>query len=545
MYRRIRDYYNDFETAIPRIFRFQLVTKAIVLPVGFLSNRVFKWILAATGIGTITNTNWMSLIFHPAVLPLLLIALILAVFYTVFDVNAMVLLSEDVLVGRRRSTTELIRDAVLDLRLMRSPSGFLLILYLALARPLTGIGVYMTLTKDINPIRMLVRMTEGYPVLLAILLVLYLAVVVLVFLCLYSQHFVLLGKEKPMSGFACSVRLVLHDKWGAVKAYLSVLLGITLPADLLSLILRRLLPTLLWEAEAPLTVCFAISIFGYLVFYTCSILVAPLQILRLTKYYLSRVEPEKMVRPMRDKRTWFFLRIFGFTAIGLFIGYMLSSALPLFDKYLVLNPYKGYIAEDIVYNNSNLAETAEAMYESEENAWHFSILEERGGFELASRTIPVAVEEGRLLFLEISGLAATKKNADELCELVSDCGATDWVFIVMDSSELLRKEMETWPGILMGLRIHENLGNVGLLGADCYVFDSDEVRGSQIADLKKLGAMVCLDIKNPRDYFLKFTLLEEYPDVVITRKTTEFREHYEMLKFLSGSQWVLMLILEL
>lgn len=88
--------------------------------------------------GTITNANYLSVLFHPASLLLILLFLVMAVFYTVFDVNAMVLLSTDVFEGRRRGVFELIREAVRDLRLFRTPSGFLLILYIVFARPFTG-----------------------------------------------------------------------------------------------------------------------------------------------------------------------------------------------------------------------------------------------------------------------------------------------------------------------------------------------------------------------------------------------------------------------
>ncbi|MGX8704841.1 MAG: glycerophosphoryl diester phosphodiesterase membrane domain-containing protein, partial [bacterium] len=87
MFKRFRDYYNVYETAIPRIFRYQLLTKPILIPMNFLFNKIVKWLLEVTGIGTITSANFLSFLLHPASLLMILLFLVMAVFYTVFDVN--------------------------------------------------------------------------------------------------------------------------------------------------------------------------------------------------------------------------------------------------------------------------------------------------------------------------------------------------------------------------------------------------------------------------------------------------------------------------
>ena len=234
MFRRIRDYYNEYETAIPRIFRYQFVTKVILIPAGLLSRRLFRWILTATGIGSITNTNWLSVLLHPAIFLLILLAAVLVIFYTVFDVNAMILLSVDVLEGRRRSIFELIRESVKDLRLLRSPAGVLLLIYLALARPITGVGISLTITKELHPLSYLLHLAQDSSGLLLLLFAVDLLILIVAFMYLYSMHFVLLGGEKPLDSFASSRRLIAADKWGSVKAYFFMIVGIALPADLLS-----------------------------------------------------------------------------------------------------------------------------------------------------------------------------------------------------------------------------------------------------------------------------------------------------------------------
>ena len=545
MFQRLREYYNDYETAIPRIFRYQLVTKVVLIPVAFLSRRVFRWILTETGIGTITNTNWLSVLFHPAIFLLVLVNALLVIFYAIFDVNAMIYLSVDVLEGRRRSTPELLRESVKHLKLFRSPGGALMLLYLALARPLTGVGISMTLTKNLHPLDYLLRLAEDSHGLLLLLLAADLLIVVVSFMYLYSIHFVLLGGTRPMEGFSCSRRLILADKWGAVKEYFFMILGISLPADLLSTFFRVLLPSVLVEIKAPMTLCFAVSIFGILVSYTCDILVTPLQVLRLTKYYLSHVQPQKMVRPKRDRRTWFFIRVVGFTLVGFLVGFLLSSMLPFFEKHLVLNPYQGILAKDIGLAASEPETTISRMTAESEEAWHFRIRNPEDSRELALRAVTYAEREKKTLFLELTGAESTKENVEKLCRLITFKGAENWIYVLMDSAETLQAEVDRWPEIRMGLRIHENYGNVGTLGAEFFVFSEGEVKGSQIADLKAMGLYVCLDIDWPEDFFVKFTLLEAYPDCVFTKETDQFRTVEEKLGSMKGDEWITHLMLEL
>ena len=545
MFRRIRDYYNEYETAIPRIFRYQFVTKVILIPAGLLSRRLFRWILTATGIGSITNTNWLSVLLHPAIFLLILLAAVLVIFYTVFDVNAMILLSVDVLEGRRRSIFELIRESVKDLRLLRSPAGVLLLIYLALARPITGVGISLTITKELHPLSYLLHLAQDSSGLLLLLFAVDLLILIVAFMYLYSMHFVLLGGEKPLDSFACSRRLIAADKWGAVKAYFFMIVGIALPADLLSVFFRVLLPYFLMEMKVPIAITFAVSIFGILVAYTCSMLVAPLQILRLTEYYLSHVQPERMIRPKRDKRTWFYIRVVGFTAVGLLVGFSLSNMLPLFRRHLVLTPYKGILAEDIGAVASDTDQALSIMKTEEEEAWHFRVRNPEDSQELALRAVSLAVREKKTLFIELFGTESTKENVEKLCRLITLMGAENWIYIIMESAETLRAEAGQWPDIRMGLRIRESYGDVGTLKSEFFVFSDQEVRGSQIADLQKDGFFVCLDIENPETFFVKFTLLEAYPDCVFTKNTEDFRMVKKSLETMKGDEWLVLLITEI
>ena len=79
---------------------------------------------------------------------LLLVGLGILVLYTLFDVNAMIVISSSILHRKKVKISEVIREAFLAMKYFCKPRAVFVVLYIAFIAPLTGAAVGISLTKD-------------------------------------------------------------------------------------------------------------------------------------------------------------------------------------------------------------------------------------------------------------------------------------------------------------------------------------------------------------------------------------------------------------
>lgn len=201
-----------YRRCIPQILVYQLVSKGIFTLVLFLYRQVTAFVLWNAGRPAMTSGDLPYMMASWEGWVLILCGFLLLVIYTVFDVNAAILMSDRLLRGKQIHVLPLLRDAFGALGKFRNLWGVLAILYVSLAAPLTGAVFGITLTSNFvipNFITSVIRMT-------AILNLLYtsgvIALGIVGFLYVFTFDFAILGGEDVPEAMK-SAKGVMKKNW--------------------------------------------------------------------------------------------------------------------------------------------------------------------------------------------------------------------------------------------------------------------------------------------------------------------------------------------
>ena len=105
---------RPYTEAMPDILNYQIVTKAIICIWLFLLGRLFQ---------------------------ILLLGLASLFIYVAFDLNSKIVLSRNLITGRKATLEDSIREGFLSIGKMINAEGILVVLYIALIAPILGIGI--------------------------------------------------------------------------------------------------------------------------------------------------------------------------------------------------------------------------------------------------------------------------------------------------------------------------------------------------------------------------------------------------------------------
>ena len=142
---RIRPYLN----AMPDIFNYQIVTKALLAVWLFLLGRIFNALLKSSGRVAVTSGDWKFLFTTWQGILILLLGIVSLFVYVAFDLNTKIVLSRNLVTGRSEKLEASIKEGFFSIGKMISLRGLLIVLYIALIAPVLGIGVSISATKKL------------------------------------------------------------------------------------------------------------------------------------------------------------------------------------------------------------------------------------------------------------------------------------------------------------------------------------------------------------------------------------------------------------
>ena len=133
--------------ALPDIIRYQIVTKAVLGFWLFLLGRLFRILLYSAGRVAVTSGDFLFLFGTWQGILILLVALISLFLYIALDLNAMIILSRNLLTGKRDTIRNVCLQAVHSISRFLNIRGLGIVFYILLIAPVIGIGFSITLTK--------------------------------------------------------------------------------------------------------------------------------------------------------------------------------------------------------------------------------------------------------------------------------------------------------------------------------------------------------------------------------------------------------------
>ena len=144
MLQKLKPYWK----ALPNIFCYQILTKAIIMVWIIVLKEAFYLLLKGTGRVALTSGDFVFLFQSWQGILILALGLVSLYIYAALDLNAKVALSRQLVCGgaERVSITKSLKEGLDATRRMTCLRGIGVVLYIALIAPLLGFGVSFSLT---------------------------------------------------------------------------------------------------------------------------------------------------------------------------------------------------------------------------------------------------------------------------------------------------------------------------------------------------------------------------------------------------------------
>ena len=134
--------------ALPDIFCYQIVTKAILGVLLFILGRLFQVLLRSSDRVAVTSGDFMFLFTTWQGILILLLGLTSLFIYVAFDMNSKIVLARNIVTGRRIPLKDSLLEGLKSMRRLLDIRGLLVVIYIALVAPVLGIGLSVTATRN-------------------------------------------------------------------------------------------------------------------------------------------------------------------------------------------------------------------------------------------------------------------------------------------------------------------------------------------------------------------------------------------------------------
>ncbi len=182
--------------AIPGILGYQLITKLALYVCVAVMSRIGGALLWIAKRPAFTSGDLPYLMRTWQGWCLLLVGMAILILYTLFDVNAMIVISSSILHQKKVKVTEVMLEAFRAMKFFGKPRAVLVVLYIAFIAPLTGAAVGISLTKDFyipDFIMSVIRSNFLYHLAYSALMI---ALLIVGLWYIFTFHFVLIGRRR-------------------------------------------------------------------------------------------------------------------------------------------------------------------------------------------------------------------------------------------------------------------------------------------------------------------------------------------------------------
>ena len=145
----LKEKLRPFNQALPDILNYQIVTKVIIFIWLFLFGRLFQVLLKSSGRVAVTSGDWKFLFTTWQGILILLLGIGSLFIYVAFDLNSKVILSRNLITGKRASMEENIEEGFFSIGKLINLEGLLVVLYIALIAPILGLGLSISATEKL------------------------------------------------------------------------------------------------------------------------------------------------------------------------------------------------------------------------------------------------------------------------------------------------------------------------------------------------------------------------------------------------------------
>lgn len=200
------------------LLKYQIVTKTLlyvaIVP-GFTA--LVKLLIISTGQTVIANGDYWTFLLSAQGVGMLALAILLLLITIGLDINAFIIMTTLIHEGKTELTVRrMLLLGLKSLKLLLRPSGLVIVIYVAIALPLLGLGIILP-TRGLQIPSFITEVIYGNPLFLAMYILALLGLLVLGIYHIFALHFMMiLGQDIP-TAFRSSARLLKGRKWQFFK----------------------------------------------------------------------------------------------------------------------------------------------------------------------------------------------------------------------------------------------------------------------------------------------------------------------------------------
>ncbi|MBR4460981.1 MAG: glycerophosphoryl diester phosphodiesterase membrane domain-containing protein [Erysipelotrichaceae bacterium] len=194
------------------IVAYQLVSKAVLAILLMLLKKLAMMALASTGRVAVTTGDFLFLFTTWQGILLLLFGLVSLYLYVAVDINTKIIFANKFLKNEKYTPLSLLKESFAELPRFFNVGGTLIVLFVSLLAPLTGVGLYISLTRNLKIPTFISSVIQSTPLYRVIYYVAITVLIVVALLHIFSIFAIVIDNLKPREAFALS-RCMMKTNW--------------------------------------------------------------------------------------------------------------------------------------------------------------------------------------------------------------------------------------------------------------------------------------------------------------------------------------------
>ncbi len=512
--------------SIPEIIVYEIVSKLILLALVFILKKILMALVLMTGRVAVTSGDFGFMFKSPWGWLAIIITLVMFGVYVAFDINILLNYCGEKALGRPARLMKLIPESIIESKLFFTPGGLVVLLYSVLITPTVGIGLSISLTKNLyvpNFVSSVIRSNIFYNSMYTVFQIL---MIVLGVLGMFTIPGMVIDHITAAKSFRKSVGIVVHNFKDLVKNILMFVLKYALISILIMLALAILPAIFIMAGSAANSglerfgaISFALAAFGWVL--ASSTLFLPLFILKLTQLYYKytmgtesalKSEPTSYIRKFIIAGVSCYLFLWSFTG---FVDIFFDDFFPSTVSSLVIGHRGagnegsentvGGIRKAIELNcfgaEIDIQRTADGYYVLNHDKTFGRVtgvdkapgdltLEEIRKLEIKDapgERIPTIDEvldvtlDNIVLFIELKGASADIQMCEDIVAKIKERGLLDFCVIISLKYDLIDYIETKYPEVQTGYLAFISLGKTAELNCD-YLGLEEQAATSEVID---------------------------------------------------------------
>lgn len=559
-----------YRNAIPVMLVYQLISKLIMAGVLIIYKWFTGFLLWNMGRPAFTSGDLPYILRSWQGWLLICFGFIALIIYIVFDVNAMIIISDKVIHNEKIHVLSLIKEAAKRARNFKSVPGILSILYVSLIAPLTGIGLGISLTSGLVVPDFIMSFVNTKLILKILYWLLILVLAIVGFFNLFTFHFAILGNLDARTAMKRS-RQIIKANWKTfIKDYLIFLIKSLILLALLILV-TFVIPEAILNLLKSHTYLYHTGIIFITVFSLCVVVIYQLlflyfHLLKMNLKYelytgsdIQKYEKPDKVPYKKALITFAIICLLVMAGSSLFMGANFDTFFPKETNIEVISHRAGgdlnnentilglesAIEIGAKYAEIDVQRTKDNHYIiNHDNTFQRCCNDPRTPQEMTLKeikqlqvinsqdpfapTTDVATIEEFLdsakdripLFIELKGSSANEQMVEDLYEMVSSRNMTDQVVFISLNYNILETTKTLHPDIKTGYLCFFGFGDIQNMNCDILLLETETATEDNISKIHAANKKVGVWTINSLTSMVEFVGCSN-ADYIITDKVAE------------------------